>query len=92
MVARKRTLRAYYAGPAPSCSIAHATLAGVDRPSPEQIAIYRAMTPAERWRQAEALYWSARRLREAHERALHPDWTDDQIRDRVRRIFLRAAT
>jgi len=64
----------------------------VDRPSPEQLARYRAMTPGERLRQSDRLYWSARRLREAHERTLHPDWTDDRIADHVRRIFLRAGT
>jgi hypothetical protein len=69
-----------------------ASLVLVDRPSPEQIARYRAMTPAERWRQAQLLYWAARRLRAANERALHPDWTDEEIADHVRRIFLRAAT
>jgi hypothetical protein len=50
------------------------------------------MTPAERLRQAERLYRSARSLREAYERSLHPDWTDDQVRDHVRRVFLRART
>jgi hypothetical protein len=50
------------------------------------------MTPGERLRQADRLYWSARHLREAHERALHPDWTDDEVRDHVRWIFLRAGT
>jgi hypothetical protein len=69
-----------------------ATFEIVDRPSPEQLVRYRAMTPSERLRQAERLYWSARRLREAHERALHPDRTDDEIIDHVRRIFLRAGT
>jgi hypothetical protein len=64
----------------------------MDRPSPEQIARYRAMTPAERLQQAERLYWSARQLREAYERSLHPDWTDEQVRAHVKRIFLRAAT
>lgn len=63
-----------------------------DRPSPEQIAIYRAMTPAERLRQAERLYWQARRLREAYERSRHPDWTDEQIREHVKRIFMLART
>jgi hypothetical protein len=64
----------------------------MDRPSPEQLARYRTMTPGERLRQSERLYWSARRLREAHERALHPDWTDQEIGEHVRRIFLRART
>jgi len=49
------------------------------------------MTPAERLRHAQHLYWSARRLREAYERSLHPDWSDEQIRAHVRRIFLRAS-
>jgi hypothetical protein len=65
---------------------------GVERPSPEQIARYRAMTPAERLRQASRLYWSARRLREAYERSLHPDWSDAEIRSHVRRVFLLART
>jgi hypothetical protein len=64
----------------------------MDRPSPEQIARYRAMTPAERLRQSERLYWSARRLRAAYERSLHPDWTEAQIQEHVRKIFLRART
>jgi len=63
-----------------------------DRPSPEQVSRYRAMSPAERLRQAQALYWTARRLRAAHERALHPDWSDEQVEAHVRKVFLRAAT
>jgi hypothetical protein len=64
----------------------------VDGPSPEQIVRYRAMTPEERLRESIRLYWLARRLREAHERTLHPEWTDRQVHEHVRRIFLRAAT
>ena len=78
--------------PAATSAPTRAALAPVDRPSPEQVARYRAMTPAERWRQAEQLYWSARRLREAYERTLHPDWDEQQIADHVRKIFLRATT
>lgn len=63
-----------------------------DGPSPEQIARYRAMSPTERLRQAFALYWTARGLRLAHERALHPEWSEAQVAESVRRIFLRAAT
>lgn len=64
----------------------------MDRPSLEQLTRYRAMTPGERLRQSDRLYWLARRLREAHERTLHPEWTDDEIGAHVRRIFLRAGT
>jgi len=63
-----------------------------DRPSPEQIERYRAMTPAERLRQSNLLYQAARDLRAAYERTLHPDWSAEQIKDHVRRIFLRAST
>lgn len=63
-----------------------------DRPSPQQIAIYRAMTPEQKLRESSRLYWTARRLREAHERALHPDWSDEQVQAHVRKIFLRATT
>jgi hypothetical protein len=64
----------------------------MDRPSPEQLARYRAMTPAERLQQAERLYWMARRLRAAQERALHPDWSEEDVQRRVREVFLRART
>ncbi|HEY3803771.1 MAG TPA: hypothetical protein VGL61_14250 [Kofleriaceae bacterium] len=64
----------------------------MDGPSPEQIACYRTMTPAGRLREATRLYWSARRLREAYERQLHPDWSDAQVERRVREVFLRAGT
>lgn len=60
----------------------------MDRPSPEQLARYRAMSPAERWHQSERLYWLARRMRAAHERVLHPDWTEAQVEQRVREFFL----
>ena len=64
----------------------------MDRPSPEQVARYRAMTPAERLQQAERLYWMARRMRAAHERTLHPTWTEAEIEAHVRSVFLRAGT
>ncbi len=50
------------------------------------------MTPAERLQQAFALYWQARSLREAYERTLHPDWSDAELHDHVKKIFLRAST
>jgi hypothetical protein len=63
-----------------------------DGPSPEQLARYRAMTPVERLRQAERLYWTARRLRAARVRATHPDWTKAQVEAQVRQVFARAGT
>ena len=57
---------------------------------PDQIAALRRMTPEERWRAARQLYWSARRLRAAYLRDRHPDWSEEQVEEEVRRVFLHA--
>jgi hypothetical protein len=59
-------------------------------PSPEQIEIYRRMSPGRRLELAEQLYWSARRMKTAWLRAQHPDWTDGQIEAEVTRNFSHA--
>ena len=59
-------------------------------PSPEQIEIYRRMTPGRRLEVAEQLYWSARRMKWAWVKAQHPDWTDEQIEAEVTRNFSHA--
>jgi hypothetical protein len=46
------------------------------------------MSPAQKLRAAERLYYSARQLKAAALRAQHPDWTDEAIRKAVRDIFL----
>jgi hypothetical protein len=51
---------------------------------------YAAMTPAEKLRVATRLYWSARRLKEAQVRSLHPHLSDEEVRHRVNESFLRA--
>ncbi len=63
-----------------------------EQASPEQIAIFRRMTPEQRWRAANRLYWTARRHKAAYLRSLHPDWSEDRVDDEVRRIFLHART
>jgi hypothetical protein len=50
--------------------------------------ILQAMSPAQKLRAAERLYHSARQLKEAALRAQHPDWTDEAIREAVRKSFL----
>jgi hypothetical protein len=52
--------------------------------------ILQAMTPTQKLRAAERLYWSARQLKAAALRAQHPDWSDEAIRKAVRSIFLYA--
>jgi hypothetical protein len=61
-----------------------------ERPSPEQMEIYRKMSGAERLQQAEKLYWMAREIKRAGVRYLHPEWTEEQVEQEVRRIFLYA--
>ncbi|MCW5550573.1 MAG: hypothetical protein KIS67_00260 [Verrucomicrobiae bacterium] len=61
-----------------------------DDPSPEQIEIYRRMTPGRRLEIAEQMYWSARRMKKAWLRTQHPDWTDAEIEAELTRHFRHA--
>lgn len=63
-----------------------------EQTSPEQFAIYRRMTPEQRWRAAHRLYWTCRRHKAAFLRSLHPEWTEEKIEDEVRSVFLNART
>lgn len=58
--------------------------------SPEQQAIFRSMTASQRWEAAVQLYWSARRLKTAFVRSIHPDWPDERVDAYVRAAFLHA--
>jgi hypothetical protein len=55
-------------------------------------AVLRRMTPDQRWRVAESLYWEARAWRAATLRALHPEWSEDRISATVREQFLYGTT
>jgi hypothetical protein len=59
-----------------------------EEPCPEQIAIFKAMSPEQRWRAARRLYWTVRRHKAAFLRSIHPDWSDQKIEQEVRNIFL----
>jgi hypothetical protein len=63
-----------------------------EQATPEQIAILRGMTGEKRLRLAEALYWSARKMKAAGLRSQHADWSEDQVQREVTRIFLHART
>jgi hypothetical protein len=60
--------------------------------TPEQIEIFRAMPGEQKLKLAEQLYWTARKLKAAGVRAQHPDWTEEQVTEEVRQIFLHART
>lgn len=49
--------------------------------------IIRNMTPAQKFAIARGLYDTAWEIKRAALRKQHPDWTDDQVLARVRRIF-----
>ena len=61
-----------------------------EQSSPEQIAIFRAISGEQKLRLAEQLYWTARKLKLAGLLAQHPDWSEEQLAAEVRRIFLHA--
>lgn len=57
-----------------------------------QKAIYSNMSYAEKWEEAKRLREVAVQLKTAGLKHLHPDWTDEQIKEEVRKIFLYATT
>jgi hypothetical protein len=59
---------------------------------PAQIEAYRRMIPAQKMRQASRLYWQARKFKKAGLQMQHPDWSEEQIEEETRRIFLYAST
>ena len=56
--------------------------------TPEYIATLRRMTGAEKLRTAFQLYWGARKIKAARLRQQHPDWSETQVQQRVKEIFL----
>ncbi len=68
--------------------VAHGYLMLLDeQPGTEQMKVLRTLSGQERWRVAERLYWSARKMKAAGLRAQHPDWPEARVEAEVRRIF-----
>jgi len=63
-----------------------------EKTSPEQIEVFRRMTPEQRWQAAHRLYWTMRRHKAAFLRSQHPDWPDERVEGGVRRTFSSART
>jgi hypothetical protein len=64
----------------------------IDRLDPVQVEIFKKMTPEQKLRLSERLYFDARHLKAAWLHQLHPDWSDEQGESKVREIFLNART
>ena len=60
--------------------------------SAEQTAVLRRMTPAQKWRVAESLYWQARAWKAAALKMLHPDWSENKINLAVLEQFSHGTT
>lgn len=63
-----------------------------NRPYDPQKDRYRSMTPAQKWRVACELRRTAWNLRRAGVKQQHPDWTDEQVEQRVKESFLYGTT
>ena len=50
------------------------------------------MAPEQKLSVALRLYYAAKELKEAGLRVKHPDWSEEMIRDKIRKIFLYART
>jgi hypothetical protein len=60
--------------------------------TPEYVATLQRLSGEQKLRTATAMYWSARKLKAARVRELHPDWTEEQVQEEVKRIFMHATT
>lgn len=58
--------------------------------SEEQRRIFKQMTPEQRWRAAQRLYWSARKLKAASLRSWQPGLSEREIERRVKEAFMYA--
>ena len=63
-----------------------------DHVSPEYRESLRRLSGEQKLRTSFSLYWDARRLKAARLREQHPDWTEAQIEQRVKEIFMYAVT
>jgi hypothetical protein len=56
----------------------------------EEIAIYRAMSPMQKLALVDRFYRDARALKRAALRTLRPQWTEEEIEQKLDEIFLNA--
>lgn len=59
--------------------------------SPEYIRILQGMSGEEKLRTAAKMWWTARNLKAAFLRQQYPDWTEEKIEEKVKKIMLYAS-
>jgi len=57
-----------------------------------QSEIYRKMTPAQKFEEVHKMRETAWNLKAAGLRAIHPNWTEKEVQETTRKIFLYATT
>jgi len=60
--------------------------------TPEYLEVLRKTTGQQKLRTAANIYWSACKLKAAGLRHQYPDWSEEQIQQKVKEIFLHATT
>jgi hypothetical protein len=60
--------------------------------TPEYVAMLRRLSGQQKLRTAFAMYWSARALKAAGLRSQFPNWSEEQVQQKVKEIFLHATT
>ncbi len=60
--------------------------------TPEYIAMLRRLSGQQKLRTAFSMYWSARALKAAGLRSQFPNWSEEQVQQKVKEIFLHATT
>ena len=60
--------------------------------TPEYGATLRRLSGAQKLKTAFALYWEARKIKAARLRQQHPDWSEQEIQQRVKEIFMHMVT
>ena len=61
-----------------------------EKTTEEQFVIFRGMTPGRRLEVAHSLWLTARELKRAGLRMLHPDWSAEQVERELNHAFLHA--
>ncbi len=70
--------------------LGHQNIEKMSAKKDQQLEIIKGMSPAKRLRLAEQLYLSARQVKAAYLKTLHPDWDEEQIQRTVREWLIYA--
>lgn len=55
---------------------------------PPDIAAFRKMRPSDKWRVITGMHMQARIWKRAALRSMHPDWSEEQVENTLRELFL----